>query len=57
MFIIQYTNNDRGRAVAMAMLLPPPTKPITLPDSMILAGEEKKSTLSFRYVEIGLPVS
>ena len=26
MFTIQYTNDDGGRAVAMAMLLPPPTK-------------------------------
>ena len=28
---IQYTNDDGGRAFAMAMLPPPPTKPITLP--------------------------
>ena len=31
MFTTQYTQNDGGRAVAMAMLPPPPTKPITLP--------------------------
>ena len=31
MFTIQYTGDDGGRAGAMAMLLPPPTKPITLP--------------------------
>ena len=31
MFTTQYTWNDGGRAVAMAMLPPPPTKPITLP--------------------------
>ena len=30
MFTTQYTQNDGGRAVAMAMLPPPPTKPITL---------------------------
>ena len=30
MFTIQYTNDDGGRVVAMAMLPPPPTKPITL---------------------------
>ena len=29
MFAIQYTNDDGGRAVAMAMLPPPSTKPIT----------------------------
>ena len=29
MFTTQYTQNDGGRAVAMAMLPPPPTKPIT----------------------------
>ena len=47
MFTIQYTNDDGGRAVAMAMLPPPPTKPITCPDSVVLAVEEKKrSTLS-----------
>ena len=37
MFAIQYTSDDGGRAVAMAMLPPPPTKPITLPS---LKGEE-----------------
>ena len=43
MFTIQYTSDDGGRAVAMAMLPPPPIKPITLPpDSVVLAGEEKK---------------
>ena len=30
------------RAVAMAMLPPPPTKPITLPYSVVLAGEKTK---------------
>ena len=30
MFTIQYTNDDWGRAVVMAMLPPPPTKPITI---------------------------
>ena len=43
MFTIQYTK-DGGRAVAMAMLPPLPTKPITLPDSVVLAGEEKKKS-------------
>ena len=47
MFTIQYTNDDGGSSVAMAMLPPPPAKPITLPDSVVLAGKEKKkSTLS-----------
>ena len=41
MFTIQCTK-DGGRAVAMAMLPPPPTEPITLPDSVVLAGEEIK---------------
>ena len=31
MFTIQCTNDDGGRAVAMAMLPQSPTKPITLP--------------------------
>ena len=30
MFTIQYTNDDGGMAVAMAMLSPPPTKPTLL---------------------------
>ena len=29
MFTIQYTKDDEDRAIAMAMLLPPPTKPPT----------------------------
>ena len=41
MITIQYTKYW-GSAVAMAMLPPPSTKPITLPDSVVLAGEEKK---------------
>ena len=45
MFTIQYSKDYVGRPVAMAMLPPPPTKPITLPDSVVLAGEEKKKTL------------
>ena len=31
MFTIQYTSDDGGRAVAMAMLSLPPTKPLILP--------------------------
>ena len=31
MFTIQYTNDDGGRAVTMAMFPSPPTKPIALP--------------------------
>ena len=49
MFTIQYTNDDEGRAVAMAMSLPPPTKLITLPWQCGFSGggeEKKKSTLS-----------
>ena len=42
MFTIQYTNDDRGRAVAMAMLPPPPTKPITLPWQRGFSGGEKE---------------
>ena len=42
MFTIQYTEYDGGRAVAMAMLPPPPTKPITLPDRVVLGGDETK---------------
>ena len=34
--------DERGRANTMAMLPPPPTKPITLPNSVVLAGERKK---------------
>ena len=42
---LQYnTQNDGGRAVEMAMSVPPPTKPITLPDRVVLAGEEKKKS-------------
>ena len=47
MFTIKYTKDDAGRAVAMAVLPPPPTKSITRPKGMVLAEEEKKkSTLS-----------
>ena len=42
MFTTQYTQNDGGRAVAMAMLPPPPTKPITLPWQRGFSGGEKK---------------
>ena len=41
MFTMQYTK-DGGRAVAMTMLPPPPTKPITCPDIVVFAGEEKQ---------------
>ena len=41
MFTMQYTK-DGGKAVAMAMLLPPPTKPLTRSNSVVLAGYEKK---------------
>ena len=45
MFTIHYTKDDRGRAVAMAMLpKPPPTKPITLPDSVVLAERRERSS-------------
>ena len=42
MFTIQCTNDDGGRTVAMAMLPPPPTKPITLPWQRGFSGEGKK---------------
>ena len=42
MFTIQYTKDDGGRAVAMAMLLHPPTKPRPCPDSVVLAGKKKR---------------
>ena len=42
MFTIQYTNDDGDRAVAMAMLPPPPTKPITLPCQRGFSGGGKK---------------
>ena len=42
MFTIQYTKGDGGRALAMAMLLPPPTKPILYTDSVVLAWKEKE---------------
>ena len=41
MFTIQYTNDDGGRTVVMAMLLPPPTKPITLPCQRVFRGGGK----------------
>ena len=42
MFTIQCTNDDGGRAVAMAMLPPPPTKPITLPSQRGFSEGGKK---------------
>ena len=43
MFIIQYNKqNDGGRAVAMEILPPSPTKPITLPRQRGFSGEGKK---------------
>ena len=42
MFTTKYTQNEGGRAVAMAMLLPPPTKPITLPWQRGFSGGDKK---------------
>ena len=42
MFTIQYTNDDGGRAVAMAMLPPLPTKPITLPRQRGFSGGGNK---------------
>ena len=45
LFTIQYKKDDGGRTVAMAMLPPPPTIPIPCPDSVILAGEEKKKSM------------
>ena len=42
MFTIQCANDDGGRAVAMAMLPPPPTKPITLPWQRCFSGGGKK---------------
>ena len=47
MFTLQYTNDDGGRAVAMAMLPPPPSKPITLLwQRGFRGGRKKRSTLS-----------
>ena len=43
MFTIQYKKNDRGRAVAMTMFPPLPTKPIPFPDCVVLAGRKKKN--------------
>ena len=51
MFTIQYTNDDGGRAVAMAMLPPRPTKRITLPWQSGFSGEEKKKS-TLRHVLI-----
>ena len=42
MFTIQYTKDDGGRAVAMAMLPPLPTKLITLPSQRSFRGGGKK---------------
>ena len=41
MFTMQYTK-DGGRAVAMAMLLPPPTKPITMWCGFSGGGKKKE---------------
>ena len=45
MFTMQCTNDDRGRAVAMAMLPPPPIKPITLPWQRGFSGRGKKELI------------
>ena len=42
MYTIQYTKDDGSRVVAMAMLQPPPTKPITLPWQGWFSMREKK---------------
>ena len=42
MFTIQYTKVDGVRAVAIAMLPPPPTEPLTLPRQSGFRGEDKK---------------
>ena len=42
MFTVQYTNDDGSRAVAMAMLPPPSTKPMTLPWQCGFNGAVKK---------------
>ena len=42
MFTIQYTKDDGGRAVAMTMFPPRPTKPITLPRQCGFSGGGKK---------------
>ena len=47
MFTMQYTKYDVGRKVAMTMLPPPPTKPITLPSVVLAWEEKKKSTLGY----------
>ena len=39
---ITIRKDERGRADTKAMLPPPPTKPITLPNSVVLAGEGGK---------------
>ena len=50
MFAIQYTHDDGGRAVAMAMLPPPPTKPITLPWQLGFGGGGKKEEYDVTYL-------
>ena len=40
--------------IAMAMLPQPPTKPITLPDSASLAGEEEKMSKRSHELKYGL---
>ena len=42
MFTIQYTDDDGGMAVTVAMLPPLPTKPITLPWQRGFSGGGKK---------------
>ena len=42
MFTLQYTKDDGGRTIAMAMLPLPPTKPITLPGQCGFSGGGKK---------------
>ena len=39
---IQFTSDDGGRAIAMAMLPPPPTKPATMPGQRGFSGGGKK---------------
>ena len=48
MSTIQYTNDDGGRAVEMAMLPPPPTKPATLTWQCGFSGGGKKEEFKER---------
>ena len=52
MFTIQYTNDDGGRAVAMALLLPPSTKPITLPCQRGFSGGGEKKEYAKPHTEL-----